>query len=186
MLRGTIVAFDPADGLGTIELEDGRRVRFAMRHLHLEGAPLPGKEVLVDDLEHGYAGQLRATAVRDASATEPNLGDVERLFATRLPAALRDAWASGSDDRLLAMTADELVAIAERVCGEHAYAIRAVDGKPFALLPFARGEEDRDYYVLDLAWPTGDGDFAVRLVQHDVVDGIDVVAPSSAAWLAKR
>ncbi len=275
MLRGTIASFDPTDGLGTIELEDGRRVRFAMRHLHLEGAPLPGKEVLVDDLEEGYAGQLRATAVRDATTamsaderfearlaapstrayelmeyrklsveerrrfglaliewtkthdlerytpydfwqhvpwellseeqraaieqhaaavqaqyearlrrTGPDLDEVERHFATKLPAALRAAWANGSDARLLSTTTEEIFETARFICAEHAYALRAVEGKPFALLPFARGDEDSDYYVLDLAWPTGDGDFAVRLVQHDVVDGIDVVAPSSAAWLA--
>jgi hypothetical protein len=277
VLRGEILSFDPVDGLGVIELEDGRQVRFSMRHLQLAGAPLPGKAVIVDDIEPGYAGQLRATVVREAAEAQsheerfevllaapatrayelmeyrelslesrrrfgpallewakthdlerytrydfvqhlppelwsdedaagleqhraalqeqyeqslrrqaPNLEHVEAGFATKLPAQLRDAWSSGGDDRLLAVTAEELTVIAQLICSEHAYALRPVDGKPFALLPFARGREDSDYYVLDLAWPTDDGDFAVRLTQHDVVDAIDVVAQSSAAWLAER
>jgi hypothetical protein len=295
VLRGKIHSFDAVDGLGFIELDDGRRVRFALRHLQLYGPPEAGKPVIVDSLEEGYGGQLRATVVREPSSlmsaaerfeallaspttqayelmeyrnlpleecrrfgraliewtkthdlrsytphdllrcvprevwtedelawwasqqqqaaeamaayeesirdpvgtrikSRPDFADIERVFATTLPPGLRAAWFAAYElvhdrHRFLTPTAtrlDELTEIARFICTEHAYAINPIASKPFALLPFARGREDSDYLALDLAQPTVDGDYVVRLMEHDVVDGIGIVAATSAQWLTKR
>ncbi len=64
-MKGTIQSFDGADGLGTIELEDGRQCRFGMSACK-KVDPVPGTRVLVDDLSQAR-GSLHAGKVRAAS-----------------------------------------------------------------------------------------------------------------------
>ena len=66
-MHGKIVSFDGADGLGTIELEDGRRIRFGLRDCAF--APVPGLAVDVPEVVPGILkGQLRASKVLLLSA----------------------------------------------------------------------------------------------------------------------
>jgi hypothetical protein len=166
---------------------------------------LRARELLGDDPRIAVLEQRAADAnaqyedsVRDPLGarlrTRPDFTLIEDLFATKLPAKLREAWLQAYElphDKRQFLTPthkqlDDLATTAQFIADEHAYALKPIAGKPHRLLPFARGPEDSDYYVLDLALPTADGDFAVRLMQHDVVDGIDQVAPTSAKWLTRR
>jgi hypothetical protein len=67
MFTGTIVAFDPADGLGEVRLDDGRTVRFSLRACG-PLKPDPGLRVIVQGLGPGFGGKLRAACVRPATS----------------------------------------------------------------------------------------------------------------------
>ncbi|MBO6934895.1 MAG: hypothetical protein JJ863_07965 [Deltaproteobacteria bacterium] len=64
-MKGVILSFDGADGLGTIELEDGRQCRFGMSACHAFD-PDPGTEVRVGELQD-VRGALRAKDLHPAS-----------------------------------------------------------------------------------------------------------------------
>lgn len=83
MLRGKVLSFDAADGLGAILLEDGREVRFGMSALRGSLArPEPGQLVVVDDVAPGLAGRIKATGVRLATDLQTNAERFEALLAT--------------------------------------------------------------------------------------------------------
>src|SRR4051812_49079726 len=65
MLRGRIVSYDGADGLGYIELEDGRTIRFGLTSVEYPLDVSVGARVVVEDVKPGFGGTLRATRVRD-------------------------------------------------------------------------------------------------------------------------
>jgi hypothetical protein len=60
VLAGRITQFDAADGLGWIELDDGRQIRFSLTHCGYM-RPDVGKRVRVYGLESGFGGKLRAS-----------------------------------------------------------------------------------------------------------------------------
>lgn len=64
MKTGTILSFDPMDGLGVIRLDDGTEVRFGMSSLvpHMS-KPEAGVRVRVASIEEGFGGRLRAKGV---------------------------------------------------------------------------------------------------------------------------
>jgi hypothetical protein len=81
MLRGTLLSFDAADGVGTILLEDGREVRFGMSALRGSLArPEPGTLVVVDDVAPGLAGRIKATGVRLATDLQTKAERFETLL----------------------------------------------------------------------------------------------------------
>jgi hypothetical protein len=61
---GQIIEFDAMDGLGWIQLDDGRRVRFSLTACgYLR--PALGLRVRVMGLHEGYGGQLRASFLEE-------------------------------------------------------------------------------------------------------------------------
>jgi hypothetical protein len=71
-LRGVVRSFDAADGLGWLDLDDGREIRLGLTACH-SFVPLAGVRVLVVGLEE-RAGRMRALRV------EPDLADEEPDF----------------------------------------------------------------------------------------------------------
>lgn len=61
-LAGSIVAFDQADAVGTVQLDDGRAVRFGASACAFE--PVVGTRVTVVGLVPGFRGALKASALR--------------------------------------------------------------------------------------------------------------------------
>jgi hypothetical protein len=126
-------------------------------------------------------------------ASRPDFNEVERLFAVRLPPALRQAWEAHYEGRTVGFgfievkkgKVEKLAALAKKL-------ERALEGevrrpapkRPHQLLPFAVGEHEDDYFALDLACPAGADDFAVRGVFGAGLDGEVLAYPSSKAWLA--
>jgi hypothetical protein len=76
-LAGTITAYDGADQLGTIELEDGRTVRFGVSSCPEFFRPEPGTAVIVSDLVPGYKGRLKARTVRPGRAAAADAGPAD-------------------------------------------------------------------------------------------------------------
>jgi hypothetical protein len=86
-LRGTVRSFDPVDGLGTIELEGGRAVRFGLSSW--EGAPHvrpePGMPVAIFGLIPWLSDQLKARRVVPAVAViRAQGGTLARELVTEL------------------------------------------------------------------------------------------------------
>lgn len=95
-VAGTIVAYDPADALGWIELGGGERIRFGLTALHaFHGLPRIGTSVRVLGIAAGFRGVRKATRVVPADYVEPPpLDPAAILRAMRLDAALsREDWA---------------------------------------------------------------------------------------------
>jgi hypothetical protein len=59
MEPGQIIAFDPADGLGWVRLDDGRQVRFSLTACGYM-RPEVGKRVRVLGLAPGFQGKPKA------------------------------------------------------------------------------------------------------------------------------
>jgi hypothetical protein len=133
-------------------------------------------------------------------AARPDFDEIEKLFAVRLPTALRAAWGRHYEGNTLGHgfveakkgKLDKLTTLATKLLKDLARA-EQLDGKvardvpeamPFRLLPFAVGEHEDEYFALDLSQPTGDGDFAVVVVYEKRREGWHN-NPTSVAWLAE-
>ncbi len=132
-------------------------------------------------------------------ASRPRFEDVDALFGIELPAALRAAWErhyegdtvgfgfieaqTGKLEKLtkLSIRLQKDLEKAERLDG-NAAGIK-LEELPFRLLPFGTGEHGDEYFALDLARPTRDGDFAVVVVFERRGEAWQT-HPSSAEWLA--
>ena len=89
-LKGKITAYDPMDQLGTVELDDGRTVRFGISACP-DFRPYPGSEVLVSKLVVGYQDRIKAKMLRPYSVAAANPEWVlERLDEKLLPDRLPD------------------------------------------------------------------------------------------------
>lgn len=94
-VTGTVVAYDPADALGWIELGGGERIRFGLTALHaFHGPPGIGTPVRVLGIAAGFRGVRKATRVVPADHVEPPpLNPAAILRALRLDATLgREDW----------------------------------------------------------------------------------------------
>ncbi len=69
MYHGKIQSFNAADGLGTIQLDDGRLIRFSLTACGYM-RPEVGKAVRVVSLTEGYAGRSKATLVEPEPAKD--------------------------------------------------------------------------------------------------------------------
>ncbi len=121
----------------------------------------------------------------DRLTSRPDFDGVERRLGAKLPAHLRAAWEAWYEGahpelRFIHVRRDRLDDLADTVDF-----IRNEHDDLGPIFPFAEGAQAADYFVLDLSRRTEDGDAPVLHVIHDLVDGVDEVAETSAQWLAR-
>jgi hypothetical protein len=176
------------EALGARAVEEAAQLLAVARSRSSEPAVAAAAERIEAARKKALAAEQRRIA--KLRAGRPDIGEIESLFGTTLPSALRDAWSAAYDGRanealgatfldtprarlpLLRTLATKL----ERAVA--ADLARNDRGSPMPrLLPFARGEHDDEYFALDLesggVWVA----FLGRGEGWRVYDGVD-------EWLA--
>lgn len=187
-LRTTLAARD----LGESELSAANDWLEAARTAGAKTSEVDAAQQAIEEARTRLAAK-EARAKKARLASRPDFNEVERLFAVRLPPALRRAWETHYEGPTVGFgfievkkgKVEKLSALAKKL--ERALedeARRPAPGRPRQLLPFAVGEHEDDYFALDLACPAGADDFAVRGVFGEGLGGEVLAYPSSEAWLA--
>lgn len=181
--EGTIVEFESNGGVGTIELDDGERVRFGYSVCRF-AVPAVGLRVKVIGTEPGFRGVLKARAVEEISPAP--------LVAPTPPArtSMLGQW------QALGVAAEPALLALLRAVDEDATLLADLERMSFELEPMPAAEIDCDHEGLTIVAMDGfgnafglwnDGTSAEplpwALYSHED-DGLTVLAPTTAEFLS--